>query len=290
VARNAGVFFVAGDDKTGVDPQSISVTLDGVEVDVTTSATLGGLAVQCAPAGILPPETEIEVELSVADRASPANVATRSYTFRTGSAAVTDEEAPLVSAVSPAPDASGVEARPTIEVRVRDAGLGVDFATLVMEVNGEAVPFTVEGTPSDARIRHRPASGFAPQSSVDVHVEACDGAPAANCSVLDFRFDVAAASASTLGRGAIVPDGYWANDPARPLEIRDIPRDWSVRIFDASGAAVRRHQNSAEGATWTWNFRNDEGGRVAPALYLVRVTDSNGAVQRSGRFLVQSQQ
>jgi hypothetical protein len=61
-----------------------------------------------------------------------------------------------------------------------------------------------------------------------------------------------------------------------------------VRIFDTSGATVRRHENQAIGATWWWDFRNDGGQRVAPALYLVRITDAAGAVQRSGRFLVQS--
>ena len=58
----------------------------------------------------------------------------------------------------------------------------------------------------------------------------------------------------------------------------------------ASGLSVRRHQNDADGATWTWNFTNDEGQRVAPALYLVRVTDGSGTVKTTGRFLVQSQQ
>jgi hypothetical protein len=51
---------------------------------------------------------------------------------------------------------------------------------------------------------------------------------------------------------------------------------------------VRHHVNQNAGETWTWDFRNDAGGRVAPALYLVRVTDGSGAVKRSGRFLVQA--
>jgi hypothetical protein len=90
------------------------------------------------------------------------------------------------------------------------------------------------------------------------------------------------------GQGAIVPDGYWANDPARELEVRDLPGNWCVRIFDTSGSAVRFYRNPVEGTTWLWNFRNDNGELVAPALYLVRVTDPSGTVQRSGRFLVQS--
>jgi hypothetical protein len=87
---------------------------------------------------------------------------------------------------------------------------------------------------------------------------------------------------------AIVPDGYWLNDISRPLEVRDLPARWTVRIFDTSGACVRRHENATEGATWTWDFHNERGTRVAPALYLVCVTDGAGAVQRRGRFLVQA--
>jgi len=62
-----------------------------------------------------------------------------------------------------------------------------------------------------------------------------------------------------------------------------------VRIFDAAGIPVRRFENHAsEGYTWTWDFMNDGGQRVAPALYLVRVTDSGGTVHGTARFLVQS--
>jgi hypothetical protein len=286
VARNATVYFVATDDKTGVDASSISVTVNGIERDFATSSTQGGLAVQCAPAGDLPANTDIEVEVTLADLAEPVNSATRTWTFRTGSSNVSDTEAPVIGATSPASGAEGVDPRPTIEVRIRDAGLGADLASLVMQINGDDVPFTIEGTPGDAHLRYRPASAFAPQSRVDVHVEACDAA--ARCAELDYHFTVGAAVASVEGRGAIVPDGYWAGDPSRPLEIRNLPQDWCVRIFDTSGHTVRRHVNAAEDATWTWNFENDMGARVAPALYLVRVTDGGGTVQRSGRFLVQS--
>lgn len=290
VPLNAQVYFVASDDRTGVDPASIVVTLNGQSQDVSTSATAGGLAVQCDPAQDFAPNTDIEVEVTVADKATPPNVAVRTWSFRTGTAAVTDTEAPAIAALSPAPDTEGVDSRPTIEVRIRDAGLGVNLSSLVLEVGGEGVSFTIEGTPADARIRYRPASSFLPQATVNVRVEACDRAGTPNCATLDYHFAVGAALASLEGPGAIVPDGYWAHDPARELEIRNLPRNWCVRIFDTSGATVRRHESTAEGATWSWNFRNDEGRRVAPALYLVRVTDAGGAVQRSGRFLVQSAQ
>jgi hypothetical protein len=290
VARNTSVFFVATDDKTGVDTGSIEVTVNGSPQGVETSPAVDGIAVQCDPPGDLPANTDITVEVTMADRATPANTTTRTWSFRTGSSSVTDTDPPTITAVSPAEDAEGVASRPTIEVRVRDSGLGLDFASLSLEVDGDAVAFTLEGTPADAYLRYRPDTPWPAMATIDVHVEACDRAATPNCASLDYRFTVGAATAVAEGSGAIVPDGYWADDPARPLEIRNLPRQWVVRIFDASGASVRRHESTADGATWTWNFRNDDGGRVAPALYLVRVTDANGAVQRSGRFLVQSLQ
>jgi hypothetical protein len=290
VARNAPLFFLATDDGTGVDAESITVTVNGASQEVTTTAIVDGVAVQCTPANDYPANADVEIELTVADGASPPNVVTRTYTFHTGTSFITDSQAPQIGAAYPVAGAEGVEARPMIDVRVADSGLGVNLASLVMRVNGEEVSFTLEGTPADAHVRHRPASAFAPHSTVEVRVETCDLAASPHCDAFELYFDVGAASASTTGRGAIVPDGYWAGDPARPLEIRDLPQNWWVRIFDASGAAVRRHENPAEGTTWVWNFRNDRGNRVAPALYLVRVSDAKGSVQRSGRFLVQSQQ
>ena len=289
VALNATIFFVATDDKTGVDPASIRVQINGAGQSVSTSPVAGGYAVQCTPPQNFAPDADVEITLNVADLATPANVATLVYSFHTGSTAITDTDAPVVTAVSPADGAQGVEPRPDIDVRVADAGLGVDFSSVVMEVNGDAVAFTVEGDPADAHLRYRPVSPFAAESHVHVHVEACDRAVPANCAAaLDYEFTVRALNAALEGHGAIVPDGFWANDPTRPLEVRDLPAQWTVRIFDTAGASVRSHRNLGSGDTWTWNFCNDAGHRVAPALYLVRVIDAHGEVQRSGRFLVQS--
>jgi hypothetical protein len=291
VPLNAAIFFVATDDKTGVNESGIVFKVDGVDCAYSTTPTTGGFAVQCDPPGDFAPNVDVNVEITVTDNATPPNVAYRTWTFRTGTSVVTDTEAPVIAAVSPTDGATGVEARPTIEVRITDAGLGVNFSSIVLEVNGEIVAYTVEGTPASARVSYRPDSAFPADSEVQVRVQACDRAPTANCATpYDYAFTVrAATTALAEGQGAIVPNGYWASDPARPMEVRNLPRDWRVRIFDAAGLTVRHYENGVEGATWTWDFTNDDGRRVAPALYLVRVTDDRGAVQTTGRFLVQSQ-
>ena len=88
---------------------------------------------------------------------------------------------------------------------------------------------------------------------------------------------------------AIVPDGYWADDPARPLEVRNIPPGWQVRIFDTSGLQVRAYTNTGDTAVnWEWDFENGHGHPVAKSMYLVRVLDGGGAVKKTGKFVVQT--
>jgi parallel beta-helix repeat protein len=95
----------------------------------------------------------------------------------------------------------------------------------------------------------------------------------------------------TNSTGAIVPDGYWAVHPSRPLEVRNLPLSWTVRIFDTAGRRVKEFTNNeGEGLDWTWDFTNDHGQRVTRAMYLVRVSGPDGDVRRTGRFLVQSDQ
>jgi hypothetical protein len=288
VPLNASIYFVASDDKTGVDAQSISIQVNGATCPFSTSPATGGIAVQCDPASDFAANSDVQVVISIADRATPPNVAERSYSFHTGTSATIDSDAPLAGAASPASGASGVDPAAGIDVRLDDPGMGVDFSSIVLSVNGTTVAFSVSGDPAHAHIRHQPAHPFAAESAVRVHVDACDRAQPPHCVTLDYEFTVGTANAAIAGRGAIVPDGYWVNDPARPLEVRDLPGRWAVRIFDTAGAVVRRHESQSDGSTWQWDFRNENGQRVAPALYLVRVTDSSGAVQRSGRFLVQS--
>jgi hypothetical protein len=120
---------------------------------------------------------------------------------------------------------------------------------------------------------------------------ASDLASPANRDEVTFTFTIKSdvANVSPNGMGEIVPNGFWANDPSRPLEVRSLPMSWTVRIFDTAGRSVRDYtNNAADGADWTWDFNNDHGQRVARALYLVRVTDPAGKVQQSGNFLVQT--
>jgi len=136
--------------------------------------------------------------------------------------------------------------------------------------------------------------GFAPGSRVTVRVTACDLASPVNCGELSgYSFTVSTEADVPLAEsaGQVVPNGFWQNDPSRPMEVKNLPLSWTVRIFDAAGRLVREYKNdAADGQDWAWDFGNDYGQRVARGLYLVRVTGPDGEVHQSGRFLVQTDQ
>lgn len=291
VPRNAGIFFVVTDARSGVDFSTISIRVNGVQEPSTSTAMTSGYAVQVDPAADLPANSTVTVDVTAADRATTPNVLNTSWTFQTGSTSNSDVTAPAIAATAPLAGATGVPASSAIDVTITDAGLGVSLGSVKLTVNGTDVSFTVQGTPASVRISHRPSGPFAAGAEVAVRVEACDRASTPNCAIpLDYSFTVGGFNTAASSSGDIVPNGFWANEPARPLEVHNLPRAWEVHIFDAAGASIRRFDNGvSEGYNWTWDFTNDGGQRVAPALYLVRVTDSSGSVQRTGRFLVQSE-
>ena len=289
VPRNAGIYFVVTDARSGVNSNSIVVRVNGVQENATKTATTSGYAVQVNPAADFPASSSVTVAVTAADGAATPNVLSTSWTFTTSANSTNDIIPPVIAATSPVAGATGVAPTSTVDVTITDAGLGVSLAAVKLTVNGTDVSFTVQGTPASVRISHRPARPFTAGSQVSIRVEACDRAATPNCAApYSYSFEIDGAGLAT-GAGDIVPDGYWADDPSRPLEVRNLPRSWEVRIFDAAGFSVRRFGNGvSDGYNWTWDFTNDGGQRVAPALYLVRVTDSSGALQRAGRFLVQS--
>lgn len=290
VPRNAVLSFFADDEQTGVDPASIEVTVNGDQCpNVATFGGPLGYLVQCAPPTDLPVNTSIVIEVTMHDRASPSNTTVASWTFQTGGVIFVDDEPPTIAASNPREDADAVATSAPIVVTVSDDGLGIDIGTVVLYINDVLVAYELSGNSAAITITYRPASPWTPGQRVDVRVDACDRATPGNCAdSYAYSFDVVNDAFVNLEDGAIVPDGFWANEPMRPLEVRNIPLEWTIRIFDAAGTQVRRFRNTAsDDMNWIWDFSNDGGQRVARALYLVRVTDGDGNVRQSGRFLVQ---
>jgi len=285
VPTDPQVFFVLTDAQSGVDTNSVTVTINGVSPsNIRFLGDPSSYSLRCDLSGMLPAQSVIDVVVSASDRAASPNTLNSSWSFTTGSGP--DTSPPVFSNESPLQNAINVDPFAPVSVRINDSN-GVDFATIIFEIDGVVRPYTWDiqtGT-----IQYENGGGFTSGTTVSVRVTACDLSASRNCATLQYTFDVADPPLGGEVAGAIVPDGYWANEPARPLEIVNMPQGWTVRIFDTAGSEVRSFRNDqSDGYTWSWDFRNDRGSRVAQTLYLVRVIDESGAVRNSGRFLVQS--
>jgi hypothetical protein len=292
VAINSMIFFTITDTKTGVDESSVIVRVNGTVVnDLEFYGDASEYSVVVTP-GLLDANSIVDVQVSATDLASPPNPLSTSWNFETADETLSDADAPEFPSVQPANGATGVAADADVRVTVSDAVMGVDVSSIVFYVNDVSVGFSAEGGPYDVTLIYDKPGGFTPGSRVDVRVTACDLASPANCGELSaYSFTVASAAQSPPQEetAQVVPDGFWANDPTRPLEVRNLPISWTVRIFDTAGRRVREFTNNeTDGMDWSWDFTNDSGSRVARAMYLVRVTGPDGTVERSGRFLVQT--
>jgi hypothetical protein len=230
--------------------------------------------------------TTVNVAVQASDLASPPNSATAAWSFTTGSQM--DRTAPTFCCASPGDGATSVSQTTPISIGISDSESGVDLSRINFLVNGQFVLYDVTGDAQDAIVTFANPQGFAANSVVTVSVTACDLSSSANCATLDFSFQVGVGSAALADAGRIFPDGYWVDNPAQPMQVLNLPLGWSVRIFDTSGQEVRTFKNTiANSHTWAWDFRNDGGSTVARALYLIRVFNEDGALQRAGRFVVQ---
>jgi len=249
-------------------------------------------AVVAGPNGDFAANSTVSVEVRVSDRASPPNQTTVSWSFETGAGAAVDTDPPVFAGMTPENGSDRAEPDTDIRVNITDSGLGIDIASVEFYVNERVVAYATEGDAHDLTLVYGNDDGFNAGDLVTVRVVVCDLASPANCAELsDYSFTIKQSFAGipTSDMGVIVPNGFWANDPLRPLEVRDMPVSWTVRIFDTAGRQVRSYTNNqVDGQDWLWDFTNDHGQRVARAMYLVRVTDVDGNVRQSGRFLVQA--
>ena len=292
VPVNQPIVFTVSDDKAGVDQSSLVVKVNGVTLtNLAFSGDASQYLVTATPDDDYPPVSTVLVEVSGADLAAPANIFSTNWTFETDDITSIEEDAPTFTSVFPADGVDGVDATTKIRVSLTDEDVGVDAASITFYVNDVPVPFTTSGDPFNMTVEFDNPDGFAPGARVDVRVGACDLTTPANCTELQYGFTVetSAGAGADPSQAIVVPDGYWVDDPTRPLEVQNLPAEWSVRIFEPSGQPVRTYTNTSGSAVdWTWDFKNDKGRAVAPALYLVRITGGDGAVQRTARFLVQA--
>jgi hypothetical protein len=288
VALNASILFVVADGQTGVDRNSIEVKIDGsAPGTMSVNGDSTSYAVVCEPEGGFTADSPMTIEVTASDLAETPNSTSISWSFTTGS--VDDDEPPVLVAQDPVSGATNVDPSAVVRLRFSDQS-GISTPSIDFSVNGETVTDTslTFHDNGDVTVQFDNEMRFVPGSTVDVRVTLND--LASNSTTVEFSFEVRESDRlpdNMLAR--IVPDGYWAHDASKPLEVRDLPSGWTVRIFDAAGSEVRSFKNAeSDGIDWTWNFLNNHGRRVAKSLYLVRIIDEAGSVKRSGRFVVRS--
>lgn len=289
VPQNVQAFLVFSDDDAGIDTTSVSIRIGNMTpTHVEYTGDLNNLGAVCELPSPLPGHSVVSVDVTVTDRATPPNTTTRSWSFTTGDAA--DLTPPVFLSYEPADGAEHVAADAAISAEIDD-DTGIDHSRVQMFINGSEVEVDVENAGGNRVAVHPRAAELLPSGDVEVHVVAYDLSD--NRSELRYGFTVDGFDKGTVAAedmGKIVPDGFWADEPNRPLEVHNLPLGWSVHIFTTSGVKVRSFENHDEDdVTWTWDFANDSGQEVSRALYLVRVVDANGNVQQSGKFVVRLQ-
>ena len=161
--RTPVIAFTATDAGTGIDPSSVSVTLDGV--DVTARGTFASDRFTYTPADPLSYGRHT-VTARIADRSGNA-AAQVSWSFQ-----VRDETPPAVSDRQPAPGTTVVG--PTaVGFSVADAGTGLDTSSLVVTVDGSDV--TTWGSFTAGRFVYDPGTLGAGVHTVSVTVADSSG-------------------------------------------------------------------------------------------------------------------
>jgi len=109
-----------------------------------------------------------------------------------------DTTPPYTSGWNPAKGATKVPVNTNIVVHVKDDGVGVDFSTITMTVQGNPVEPTITGKPSDYTVTYEPLTDFGYNQEVAVTVAAQDQASTPNVMTTDiYNFTTAAAKTET---------------------------------------------------------------------------------------------
>jgi hypothetical protein len=291
---NTGISFLVVDSQSGVDSLALSVRVNGnVPANISFGSNPESLQVSCSLAEPLPALTAISVKVVARDLATFANTDSITWQFTTGDTSAVDVTPPVICCESPSSGSIDIDPDAVVRVTVSDDDSGIEFTETFLLINGTSVEYTYDGDNQSAVLSYSGHDGFTNGDTVQVVVIAKDRSSPRNVTIKnDYWFVIVEedrAIVITEAQAEIVPDGFWAHDPDKPLEIRNLPPDWTVRIFNTAGVQVKsyKNQDTAE-LNWVWeSFTNDFGARVARALYLIRITDESGDVRRSGRFLVQ---
>jgi Big-like domain-containing protein len=145
--RRPEVAFDVADAGIGVDPGSLHVVLDGVDVVAAGSLVAGHFSL--IPGANLAYGSH-HVKVTVADRSGNA-MAPAEWTFN-----VADVTAPVLSDPTPKHGSSGADRTPAVSLQISDDGIGVDAATITVSIDGNDI--SAAGAFVDGRFAYLPAT------------------------------------------------------------------------------------------------------------------------------------
>jgi len=173
VPVDTSILFHVQDGEDGVDRSSIAMTVNGVPVTPVITGTPADYLITYDPPTDFDYTQTITVTIDAQDLGSPPNVMpTETYTFTT--MPEPDNTPPSTWGHVPGRSAVDVAVDTTISFHIKDAGDGVDKASIVMTVDGSPVVPTITGTPADYLVTYDPPADFNYSQRVTVTVDAQD--------------------------------------------------------------------------------------------------------------------
>lgn len=159
---------------SGIDPASVRLLIDGLDMSTAAEITASGLRYSGTP-----DETAHSVVITARDRAG--NQAEASLAFTTA-------QAPLVSGLSPRDVILPAGSRPVVSAQYSDASSDIDSASVRLLVDGEDV--TARASVSATGVSYTPASDFA-EGPHTLYIEVANRAGSAASAAWSFEVQTA---------------------------------------------------------------------------------------------------
>lgn len=169
-------------DTTGVNLDKVILEVN--LANVTSQSVMDWGSILFVPSAPLPDGVQ-NVRLSVADNATPANVAVVTWWF-TIDTSIIDSDPPNISNLQPTNLSIVGDAMPAIGASYSDIS-GVDTSSVVLKVDGFDV--TTQATVGPLSVSYTPSIPLS-EGQHDVHLEVSDESPAQNTAVAAWSFTV----------------------------------------------------------------------------------------------------
>ncbi|MCD6325943.1 Ig-like domain-containing protein [bacterium] len=235
---NTAVYLELSDLGAGVNPESVSLFVNGEAVEPETTVCSDCLAVSFRNQDPFPPGSDVTVEVLCSDYYKAPNEMERyRYSFQIDSQADADVEAPYVEDFGPTGDSLRPDDILGVFAVLKDDGTGVDRASLRMTINGADVDARTQRVEGGCAIWHDTSLYFGSERHYDVSIEASDLASPANEMIsLQFSYSIGPDSSGPFVSRVSPADG----------EIVDLDLFWERPHSGLVSAWVKDHDGDVD--------------------------------------------